>query len=167
MGLRITVCMLFTCCSFFNGISQRYAQVVKWEANAINGGKFFGITKTKDEAERIMNDIIIRNEKFKYAVIEKNSRYASMKLLYKGEDPLKTFKSFLGKRDYIVLTPNENKALDILMNGSLNDAVQFYKKAENIKLEDVAFSHVMELNNRYPRFMFSKGGFQLISSTDD
>ena len=167
MGLRITISMLLMCCTFFNGISQRYAEVVKWEANAINGGKFFGITKTKKEAERIVNDIIIRNEKFKYAVIEKKFRYASIKLEFKGEDPIETFKSFLGKRSYIVLTPTENKALEILMNGSLNDAVQFYKKAENIQLEDVAFSHIMELNNRYPRFMFSKGGIQLITSTDD
>ena len=167
MSLKITFITLITCFSFFKGISQRFGEVVKWEANAVNGGKFFGITKTKKEAERIVNDIIIRNEKFKYAVVDKKFRYASIKLSYKGEDLITTFKTYLDNKNYVVLTPTENKALELLMRGSLNDAVQFYRKTENIKSEDVAFDRITELNNRYSRFMFSKGGFQLISSTDN
>ena len=122
------------------------SQLYKWEAYTAKGALIFGVSKSKEDAEWVIEDFTKRNEKNSYkpiGFIVKKAKNNSIEQFY-------TFKKKFPK-GYKVLMPRDVIALRLIKVSSMKDAANFIENVTK-KNHDEAFEYVFKLSNSFKSF---------------
>ena len=95
--------------------AQRFEEVVLWQVETRSEGLVFGISKSKSNAKRIIEDFQERNADSKYDISDYNPKfkYTTFPVKSRSESPINNFIALVGK-PYKVLSHDDVRSLEII-----------------------------------------------------
>lgn len=131
MNIKLLIfCLLFSKLVLAQ-TEYNYIKVCKWEGITKNSQRIFGVTTTIDEAISIKEKFNKEQDNINNKII--HFAYTTLSVKHRGK--LYFFKNFKNQypNQYIIFSLEEQQAISIYANESLDRAITYYSKAKNIK----------------------------------
>lgn len=144
--------------------AQRFEEVVLWQVETRAKGLVFGISKSKSNAERIIEDFQDRNADSKYDISAFSPifKYTTFPVKNRSESPINNFIAMVGK-PYKVLSYDDLKSLEIIEEQNFEQGVLYYMNARDAEKKYVT-NRLQKLVTNYEKYRIKNPKGHLVYS---